>query len=191
MKCFYGSDINSCERSFEAKAARCGKAEYIVERVVDRRNEYIQYCGKLCVEGVSGHLGCTVSLCDVSVIQSERIICTDTHNTQDQCEAVRLTLLCSLVDSKGCAGQGIAIIEINCRKPCTLGLRACVRSGAQIRILHACHCGDYVFEVRFDICMQTVFSMPEVLCTGSCREASCHFPPLYPKLHNALHNAHC
>lgn len=184
MKCFHNPRIYPGERPITAKlAAGNTREEYIVERVVNRCSEYLQYCGRLCIGNLSACLCGPLTLCDVSVINAERRGYAESGCMANRRASIRLTLLCTVADSRGYTEQGMAMIDVECRETNFCAHQTCVRTGAQIRVIRACFAEDGTFDVRLDICLQTVFTRPEILCAGQCREEKCCFLPLYPHLH--------
>lgn len=168
----------------------CFDGGYIVERIVQRQSETLCYDGLLTLSGLACGLCPPLTLCDVQVVSikpaspAPRDVCGPCETyAPGGCENLSLTLLCSVVDARGCSGEGCATVCVqSCARACDPWQGLSVRRGAQVYLGHSRFCAPGAFEVSLKLILQTLFSRAE--WTGGrppCPPDRCPTPlPLYP-----------
>lgn len=180
----------------------CCDGGYIVERIVHRQSETICFDGLLNLSGLPCGLCGPLSLCGAEVVQIRPTGCPapsdpcrprggcdpcspcNPCNPCGGCDWLAVTLACSVVDARGCSGEGLATIQVqSCAQTCAQHMGTNVRRGAQVCVGCARFCPPNAFEVSLKLSLQTLYSRsewtggrPPVPQENCCMQAL----PLYP-----------
>ena len=173
----------------------CCDGGYIVERIVQRQSETLCFDGLLTLNGLPCGLCGPLSLCDVEVVQIRPVGGFDPCDACNPCnpcgcdpfggcDHLAVTLACTVVDSRGCSGEGFATIQVqSCAQMCSPRQGLNVRRGAQVCVGFSRFCAPCAFEVSLKLSLQTLYSRSEWMNgRPSCPQDHCCPPalPLYP-----------
>ena len=167
----------------------CCDGGYIIERIVHRQSETLCFDGLLTLNGLPCGLCAPLSLCGVEVVQIRPIGGFDPCDPcgcdpYAGCDRLAVTLACTVVDARGCSGEGLATIEVqSCAQRCSPRQGTNVRRGAQVCVGFSRFCAPCAFEVSLKLSMQTLYSRSEWMSGRPPipQEGCCPQPlPLYP-----------
>lgn len=157
----------------------CYDGGYIVEKIVNRQTESLCYDGLLTLDGLPAGLCTPLRLCDAQVTQIRPC-----GNPQCVCDAqpLILTLLCTVMDARGCRAGCCASIELkSCAKidDCAAAFLN-LRRGAEICVGCAHFYPPCGFHVSLRVLLQTVLSRSELAAAPVCSPPCPPALPLYP-----------
>lgn len=152
---------------------------YIVERIINRQSESLCFEGFLSLDGLPCGLCAPLTLCGAEVVQIRPCLsgmapCGCGH------ERLALTLLLTVVDSRGCRAETCATIEVeSCARPMNCSQQGLnLRRGAEVCVGFAHFCPPCGFNVSLRILLQTIFSRSEL--TSPYPSCACACPPALP-----------
>ena len=170
----------------------CCDSGYIVERIVQRQSETLCFDGLLTLNGLPCGLCAPLTLCNVEVVQIRPVGGFDPCNPCSPCgcdpcggcDQLAVTLACSVVDARGCSGEGFATIQVqSCAQMCSSRQGLNVRRGAQVCVGFSRFCAPCAFEVSLKLSLQTLYSRSEWMSgRPPYSQDNCCAPalPLYP-----------